>query len=105
MNLFRWLVQREARVLDAAVPGWEERIDVDLLDMQRCKRCVLGQIFGDYRSGNVRYAGIQRRRWAYRSSFAQDHWVDAIRARREAAAATLVVPVEWVEKKDEPVSV
>lgn len=42
---------RGAAVLDRVHPGWADRIDLDVLDITRCDRCVLGQAitgeFGD----------------------------------------------------------
>lgn len=43
----RWEVERGVAVLDAKVPGWWERIDVDRLDMAVGDACVLGQLFPD----------------------------------------------------------
>lgn len=31
--------------LDANIPDWIDRIDVDTLDLQDCVKCVLGQLF------------------------------------------------------------
>lgn len=41
-------VQRGAEYLDAYVPDWVERIDLDELRMQMPCSCVLGQLVGDY---------------------------------------------------------
>jgi hypothetical protein len=35
-----------AKWLDCQDPWWIERVDVGLLDLADCKRCVLGQMFG-----------------------------------------------------------
>jgi len=29
-------------------PGWQKKIDLKLLDLEGCTKCILGQIFGDY---------------------------------------------------------
>ena len=34
--------------LDINVPGWCDRIDVERLDISHCRRCMLGQLFGNY---------------------------------------------------------
>lgn len=47
-------VQRGAQLLDRKRPGWHGRIDVDQLRMEECERCVLGQVFGEYRDGLLR---------------------------------------------------
>lgn len=37
-------------MLDDNYPGWENRIDLDLLDV-RSLNCVLGQVYGSYMRG------------------------------------------------------
>lgn len=37
--------------LDAVVPDWRTRVDPDRLDMDDLRRCVIGQVFGDYGRG------------------------------------------------------
>lgn len=47
------LVQRGINLLDAA-PGyadWRSRIDVETLDLNSFKTCVIGQLFGDFCDG------------------------------------------------------
>lgn len=34
--------------LDDHQPGWVDRIDAAQLDLEDCKECVLGQLFGDF---------------------------------------------------------
>jgi hypothetical protein len=41
-------VARGVAFLNARVPGWEERVDLNTLDIQHLEHCVLGQLFGDY---------------------------------------------------------
>ena len=38
-------------LLDEKVPGWEQHIDIQRLNMGDCKRCILGQLYGDYNIG------------------------------------------------------
>ncbi len=42
---------RGAQFLDDTVPEWWNEVDVRKLDMGRHMHCVLGQIYGGYRSG------------------------------------------------------
>lgn len=44
-------VARGARLLDEAVPDWTKRVALDALAMERCDRCVLGQVHGSYDRG------------------------------------------------------
>lgn len=46
-------VARGIALLDDRMPGWRQRIDLDLLDMSSCDFCILGQLFGDYDDGFV----------------------------------------------------
>lgn len=39
------------RRLDACRPTWYRDVDVDLLRMNHARRCVLGQLYGDYDTG------------------------------------------------------
>lgn len=34
--------------LDEIEPGWDEKIDLELLDMQICTDCIPGQVFGRF---------------------------------------------------------
>lgn len=34
--------------LDANFPGWARQVDLGKLDLANCRRCVLGQLIGDY---------------------------------------------------------
>lgn len=40
-----------AAFLDSRLPGWAGRIERTALDMADCKRCILGQLFGDFFNG------------------------------------------------------
>lgn len=37
-------VERGAEFLDARIPGWEEKIDLDKLDLGSCCNCIVGQL-------------------------------------------------------------
>lgn len=40
-----------AALLDRLVPGWWRRIRLRPLDINDCKECITGQLFGDYDRG------------------------------------------------------
>jgi hypothetical protein len=40
-----------AAFLDEQWPGWWQRVALDQLDLGSCKRCILGQLSGDYDDG------------------------------------------------------
>ena len=42
-----------ARLLDEQCPKWEKDIDLERLEMDSCRRCILGQLFGDYNNGKL----------------------------------------------------
>lgn len=37
-------VERGAALLDEKLPGWEKKIDLDVLDLSSCSECVAAQI-------------------------------------------------------------
>jgi hypothetical protein len=45
------IVRGGAERLDHYLPGWADQISLDTLDMCDWKRCVLGQLYGDYDKG------------------------------------------------------
>lgn len=52
------VIEAGMQVLDAKVPGWECKIDPDVLELNSCQLCVLGQVYGDYLDGK-RQLGIE----------------------------------------------
>lgn len=46
IDLVRQRVQRGADFLDEHDPGWERRVDPNVLLLDLCSRCVLGQLAG-----------------------------------------------------------
>jgi len=40
-------VARGAALLDEKLPGWDQRIDLDRLNLGDCFTCILGQLFTD----------------------------------------------------------
>lgn len=41
-------VSESAMALDARLPGWENEIDIDMLDIANGDYCLIGQIWGPY---------------------------------------------------------
>lgn len=48
---FSEAVQAGMEILDENTPGWESRIDPEILNLGSCQFCILGQIYGDYNKG------------------------------------------------------
>jgi hypothetical protein len=48
-------VQKGAAWLDAIWPGWHARVVPAELRLESCKRCVLGQLTGDYTEALARF--------------------------------------------------
>lgn len=44
-------VERGAEYLDLDFPGWADRIDTEVLDLLAGRWCILGQLFGGFRTG------------------------------------------------------
>lgn len=75
---------RGASFLDGEVPNWSHpnRIDLDALRLASCKRCVLGQLFGEYGEG-VDDLGLSETDEDTLGFFAVDHeWADLTEAWR-----------------------
>lgn len=47
-------VEAGARLLDKQFPDWERNIDPDVLSISHARKCVLGQLFGNYCKGYVK---------------------------------------------------
>lgn len=47
-------VQRGMEFLDYNLPGWEAKIDLKTLNLERCSHCILGQLYDDYFTGSIR---------------------------------------------------
>lgn len=50
-------VTRGIAYLDEHLPGWQDEIDWEALDMNTCEKCIVGQLFGDYDRG-MRILGL-----------------------------------------------
>ena len=59
-----------SRWLDEHVPGWEQRIDLETLDVTNCTMCVLGQVYGDFIDG-LKAAG---KHWSQANSPCDADW-------------------------------
>ncbi|RJQ34955.1 hypothetical protein C4568_01755 [Candidatus Parcubacteria bacterium] len=56
MGPIKWIanrrVARGVRLLDRkGPPGWRSKIDLEKLEIRSGSRCILGQIYGDFRRG------------------------------------------------------
>ena len=49
-------VRAGMQFLDRVEPGWRSRVNPETLDLARCDRCVLGQLYGSYGQGTSRHA-------------------------------------------------
>lgn len=47
-------VRRGAQMLDRKNPDWFNEIDLDVLDLNDCHACILGQLYGTYSEGRYR---------------------------------------------------
>lgn len=44
-------VSRGAKLLDSALPGWANKINVETLDLSGARMCILGQLYGSSEAG------------------------------------------------------
>ena len=108
MDEARARVVKGAALLDARIPGWHERVNIQTLNLAGCKNCIIGQVIGDYcdavdidaslRKTDVRMAhGFtansgtafgQKETWRRLESA----WVDAIAARLHPDASLSPAP-------------
>jgi hypothetical protein len=94
-----------AEFLDRVEPGWDRRIDLDVLDLGACDACVIGQLAGvEAERGVAALVGhdVNGERWPTALGFhidvaspddddwdwalLTDAWKRAITARRDASA-------------------
>ena len=47
-------VQAGVELLDQQLSGWDQKIDLEVLDLGNCAVCVLGRLYGDYLEGVCR---------------------------------------------------
>jgi len=84
-------VARGVELLDERLPGWDEEITVENLNLSNCRECVLGQLFGEYDKG-LRVLGLSSKdakslgfyRWPGPSRWESlsKAWRDIVRSRR-----------------------
>jgi hypothetical protein len=92
-------VTRGAKLLDQKWPGWASKIKLNVLAMDDCVGCVLGQLAGDYEDGATKLFGRGRSfqesvshgfhielRGEYWDAL-QDAWLAEIAARRRPVEA------------------
>lgn len=58
-------ITRGAELLDARVPGWRERVDVQRLDLSSDTECVLGHVLGSYARGLEALGLTPAQSWAH----------------------------------------
>lgn len=66
--------KKAALILDALVPDWYKKINLDKFNIKFSQRCILGQLFGDYTNGNrfmIENTGIST--VDIRSAFVEDY--------------------------------
>lgn len=61
-------------------PGWREKVDVEILDMDDERRCVLGQLYDDYSTGHneLQEYASWRALLAFESSSHQEAWEEVL---------------------------
>lgn len=70
-----------ARMLDSRYPEWHKSIDLKRLNMAHCRRCVLGQLFGDYEMAvQLELAQDPYGSWAVRHGFILDKKMSLIQS-------------------------
>lgn len=83
-----------ARTLDLELPGWHNRISTADLSMKDGKRCVLGQLYGDYGSDGAesfmrRYRDVCWPDGEFLGPFSSEasvnEWIDQIQERKVAS--------------------
>lgn len=85
-------IDRGIALLDSKVPDWREVIDKDSLEMSSPTRCILGMVFGTYRTG-LDELGLTA---GHRHGFSLPDDVEAdYRELTQAWRARLGVPPRW----------
>lgn len=44
-------IEEAAKILDKVMPEWYKKIDLKILNLREGKRCILGQLYGNYDAG------------------------------------------------------
>ena len=61
-------------LLDKVKPGWEQRINVETLNLESAMECVLGQLYGSYADGLSALWPRQQVGWQRLSWSSYDEW-------------------------------
>lgn len=89
LSVFEWRVAPKARKLDRLTPGWYQKVNLDTLDGGNDRRCVLGQVYGDYNvapwRARGRFFGVPTAVYCLRDT----GWAKAVQERREREAVKL----------------
>lgn len=56
MSVYDSRAARGAVVLDEKVPGWDEKINLDTLNIYSINCCILSQLFGSYYPGELGFS-------------------------------------------------
>jgi hypothetical protein len=82
-------VTQGSRLLDRLIPEWWEKINIVTLDMYNGRRCILGQLYGNYGDGvGEVFSTLPGSVWKYPPEYGFDirgdknEWTDEILARR-----------------------
>lgn len=106
--MFEREVERGAKLLDEVAPGWENKINIPNLEMDRCGKCIVGQLLWasiitdkyDYSEqygfdiAEIHFTGDYNARNLYDNLFAT--WVDAINERKARNSEPIVEEKELV---------
>lgn len=92
-------VARGAALLDRVNPGWWKRIDLERLSLGSCKRCVLGQLYGEYAIDAFRALGLPDNDAGDEQA---EHgftfrWDEGCRRNAELDADLAALQARWVE--------
>lgn len=89
-------IERGAALLDLSAPGWDKKIDLNILDLSHIRYCIIGQVYGDYYNGlaTLDQGAETAPAWHGFTVWGQemyvtltDKWREFILARRERKAA------------------
>ena len=75
-------VEGFAQILDKEKPGWENLINIDVLDMAYHTNCILGQLYGGYSKYREQLFGPGHHLSMLESNIYKNDWIVAINARR-----------------------
>lgn len=85
---FKVDIHEAADFLDSEVPNWSEQIDTEKLNMLEARRCILGQLYGDYTTGLLAL-GLSPNHYAFGPMAPKSHWTEEIGRRQRKMELTL----------------